>query len=118
MEVTQRFIGDVAIISVSGKLDMGVAYARCRDMIDDLIDGGCRKLVLDLGDVSHIDSTCIGLMVGTHTKLIAKGGGLRLLRTPPPIHRILSTARLTEVLVYCESEERAVESFARPPVAG
>lgn len=118
MEVTQRFIGDVVIIAVSGKLDMGVAHARCRDLIDKLIGSGCRKLVLDLADVSHIDTTCIGPLVDSHTKLIAKGGGLRLLRTPPPIHRILSIAGLTDVLVDCETEERAVESFARPPVAG
>jgi anti-anti-sigma factor len=118
MEVTQRFIGDVAIIAVSGKLDMGVTHARWRAMIDDLISAGCRKLVLDLADVSHIDTTCIGLLVGTHTKLIAKGGGLRLLRTPRPIHRILSTAGLAHVLVDCETEEGAVESFARPSVAG
>jgi anti-anti-sigma factor len=118
MDVTQRFIGDVAIIAISGKLDMGVAHARCREMIDDLIGGGCRKLVLDLADVSHIDTICIGLMVGTHRELIAKGGGLRLLRTPRPIHRILSTAGLADVLVNCETEERAVESFTRPPVAG
>ena len=118
MEVTQRFIGDVAIIAVSGKLDMGVAHARCRDMIDDLIGRGCRKLVLDLADVSHLDTTCVAVLVGTHTKLIAKGGGLRLLRTPRPIHRILSIAGLTDVLVDCETEEQAVESFARPPVAG
>lgn len=117
MEVTQRFIGDVAIIAVNGKLDMGAVYARCRDMIDEVVDGGCRKLVLDLADVSHIDTTCIGLMVGTHTKLVAKGGGLRLLRTPRQIRRILSTAGLADVLVTCETEERAVESFARP-VAG
>jgi anti-anti-sigma factor len=74
--------------------------------------------VLDLGNVSHIDSTCIGLMVGTHTRLVANGGGLRLLRTPRPIHRILSTAGLAHVLVDCETEEGAVESFARPSVAG
>lgn len=118
MEVTQRFIGDVAIIAVSGKLDMGAVYARCREMIDDLIGGGCRKLVLDLAKVSHIDTTCIGLMVGTHSRLVANGGGLRLLRTPRPIRRILSTAGLADVLVNCETEERAVESFTRPPVAG
>ena len=118
MEVTQRFIGDVAIITVSGKLDMGAVYARCREMIDEVIGGGCRKLVLDLANVSHIDTTCIGLMVGTHTKLVANGGGVRLLWTPRPIRRILSTAGLTDVLVNYETEERAVESFARPPVAG
>ena len=117
MEVTQRFIDDVAVITVGGKLDMGAVYARCREMIDEVIDGGCRKIVLDLAKVSHIDTTCIGLMLGTHTKLVAKGGGLRLLRTPRQIRRILSTGGLTDVLVTYETEERAVESFARP-VAG
>jgi anti-sigma B factor antagonist len=117
MEVTQRFIGDVAVIAVGGKLDMGAVYARCRETIDEVIDGGCRKIVLDLAKVSHIDTTCIGLMVGTHTKLFPKGGGLRLLRTPKLILRILSTAGLADVLVSYETEERAVESFARP-VAG
>jgi len=67
-------VDDVAVIAMGGELDYG-ASPQLREHIFGQIKAGRRRLVLDLSDVTFIDSTAIGVIVGAVTRLRSSGGG-------------------------------------------
>jgi anti-anti-sigma factor len=112
MQVRQQLRGDVAVVELKGKLDLGEADAALGATVDQLAKSGSVKLVLDLGGVSHIDTTCLGLLIAAYVRLRRQGGGLKLLRTPRRIREVLMIAKLDAILVTYDSEEEAIDSFA------
>lgn len=115
MQVGQKLLGDVAVLELKGRLDLGQADDTLNDTIRGLVSRGCVKLVLDLKDVSHLDTTCLGLLIAAYIRVGRQGGGLKLLRTPARIREVLAIAKLDQVLVTYDSEEQAVRSFSRRP---
>jgi anti-anti-sigma factor len=113
VKIAQKLVGDVAVLQLNGRLDLGQADEALNDTIRDLVSRGCLKLVLDLKDVSHLDTTCLGLLIAAYVRLGRQGGGVKLLGTPARIREVLTIAKLDQVLITYDSEERAVRSFSR-----
>jgi anti-sigma B factor antagonist len=103
----------VAVVELKGRLDLGQADDSLNETIQALVGKGCVKLVLDLKEVSHLDTTCLGLLIAAYVRLSRQGGGLKLLSTPARIREVLSIAKLDKVLITYDSEEQAVTSFSR-----
>ena len=77
-----------------------------------LVQGGRRKLVLDLAAVSYMDSTCIGELVSGLVTVRKNGGVMALANPTPRIERLLTIAGLTSVFQTFRSEQEAVISLA------
>jgi anti-anti-sigma factor len=112
MTIVQRQLDDVAVLELTGNLDCGTEERDLVEVIDDLAKRGCVRVVLNLKEVSHIDTTCLGLLIAAHMGFRRRRGGVNLLQTPPRIRHVLSIARLDQVLLTFETEEDALRAFA------
>jgi len=79
LTINQRTTGDVSILDLSGKITIGAGSVQLREAIRKLIDNGSKKILLNVGDVSYVDSSGIGELVNSFTNTNKVGGVLKLL---------------------------------------
>jgi anti-sigma B factor antagonist len=72
-------VGDVSVIDVSGRITLGEGSSTLRDALRGLVAQGQKKILLNLGEVSYIDSSGIGELVSAFTSVTNGGGELKLL---------------------------------------
>jgi anti-sigma B factor antagonist len=111
LKITRRPVGDVMVLDLVGRLEIGdgdIEFAAC---LDELIRAEKRKVVVNLRDVVHIDSGGIGVLVSKQASLRRRGGDLRLLHLPDSTHRALAVTRLLTVFDTFRSESDAIASF-------
>jgi anti-sigma B factor antagonist len=99
----------VAVLAASGEIDVATA-PELHDRLGKLLQGSPELLVVDLADVSFIDSTGLGVLVGAVRDVRAGGGDLRLVVTQPQIIRLLEITGLDEVFNVRSSTSDAVRS--------
>ena len=109
LALTERQIGAVTVLDLVGKLDRPHAQ-RLKDKINSLIQQGRTEIVLNLTDVSYIDSGGLGQLVASYGSVAKTSGGLKLLGVSKRNHDLLSITRLVHADAY-DSEKEAVESF-------
>lgn len=95
------------VLSVAGEVDIRTA-PQLRERISQLLNAGCRRLVLDLEGVEFVDSTALSVMVGAHKQLVKEGGGLVLVCTREPVLRVLAVTGLSKVFDVHGSMEAAL----------
>ena len=86
---------NIALLPVDGDLDV-TAVATLRASIDQLIDGGCRRIVLNMAAVGFVDSAGMGLIFREIRKMRSSGGLLSLVNVTPPVMRALALARVVD----------------------
>ena len=107
-----RKAGDVVIVDMSGRLSIGEAVLLLRTTIRRFVDDGSLKFILNLGNVSHIDSAGLGEVVRTYTTVSRQGGHLKLLNLTKRITDLLAITKLLTVFNTYDSETEAVRSFS------
>ena len=112
LKVNTRQVGDVAVIDVSGRITLGEGSSVIRDTMRDLTTKGNKKILLNLGDVSYIDSLGIGELVAGFTSVANAGGTVKLLGLTKHVKDVLQITRLYTVFEVHEDEAQAVRSFA------
>lgn len=110
--MTTRQVGDVTVIDASGRITLGEGASTFRDSIRDLAAGGHKKLLLNLGDVSYIDSSGIGEMVSGFTTIANQGGSMKLLNLTKRVKDLLQITKLYTVFEVFDDEAAAVRSFS------
>ncbi len=103
-----RDVGDVRVITLSGKITIGTGDVKIRELINSALDAGKNKILLDLADVSAIDSSGIGEMVACYTTVTKRDGQLKLMRLSPKINDILHVTQLITVFDVFDSEDEAL----------
>jgi anti-sigma B factor antagonist len=111
LQGTCREVGEIAVIDFSGKITLGEGSSMLRKTIRELIDGGRRKILINLFDVDYIDSSGIGELVSAYTTVRTVGGELKLLNLTRRVHDILQITRLFTVFDVQTEEDAAVRSF-------
>ena len=111
MKVKTRMEGDVAIISVSGKLMGGPESDTLRNEIKNLIDDGSKKFVVDLKGVPWINSTGLGALMAVYTSIQRSEGVLKLCHVSDRIQSLFMITKLLTIFDTYPSENEAVESF-------
>lgn len=112
MEIHTRTVGDVHILDISGKITLGQATTNMRFTISDILENGGSKIILNLGDVSYIDSSGIGELVRSYTTVTTRGKQLILLNLTRKVKEVLVIAKLMTVFHVYVSEQAAVQSLA------
>ena len=112
VKLTTRQVGDVTVIDASGRITLGEGASTFRDMIRDLATKGNKKLLVNLGDVSYIDSSGIGEMVSGFTTVTNHGGQLKLLSLSKRVKDLLQITKLYTVFEVFDDEAAAVRSFS------
>ena len=108
---TCRQVEDIAVIDFSGKITLGEGSSVVRKMVRELVEGGQKKILLDLSDVDYIDSSGIGEMVAAYTAVRSAKGELKLVHLTKRVHDILQITRLFTVFDVQPDEQSAVRSF-------
>jgi anti-sigma B factor antagonist len=112
VKLTTRQVGDVTVIDAAGRITLGEGASTLRDTIRDLSKNGKKKLLLNLGEVSYIDSSGIGELVSGFTSVANAGGQLKLLGLSKRIKDLLQITKLYTVFDVYEDEAGAVSSFS------
>ena len=111
LEVTERQAGDVTILDMNGSVRMGEGAIALRNSIRGLIDGGKKKILLNLGGVKNIDSSGIGELIANYTTISRDGGQLKLLNLTDKIQNLLVITKLLTVFDSYDNETEALNSF-------
>jgi anti-sigma B factor antagonist len=112
MHVTERVVGDVTIVDVSGKVTLGDGGdVVLKDKMASLVQQGTKKVLLNLADVSYVDSAGLGAIVQSYATLNKSGGSLKLLNVTKRIRDLLSITKLLTVFECLDNEAEAVKSF-------
>lgn len=102
---------NTAIVHVQGKI-IGNTVAQFRAEIEQQLQNGNNKLVIDLKNVSLLDSTALGVIIVTLQVLQRSGGKLVLLNPQKAVRNVLEVTRLTSILEVYETEEAALNAFS------
>jgi len=111
MKTTIRTKGDVAILDLKGKITIGEGDVLLRENIENLLNDGKLKIILNLAKVNYMDSSGVGELVGTFTTVNNRNGKMKLLNLTDKIHDLLQITQLLTVFECFTDEEEAVESF-------
>ena len=111
-KLNTRQVGDVTVMDVSGRITLGEGSSVIRDAVRDLIASGHKKILLNLGEVTYIDSSGIGELVAGYTSMANAGGTLKLLSLTKRVKDLLQITKLYTVFDVHEDEAHAVHSFA------
>ena len=112
VKLSTRQVGDVTVIDASGRITLGEGASNFRDSIRDLAAKGNKKLLLNLGDVSYIDSSGIGELVSGFTTVTNAGGVLKLVGLNKRVKDLLQITKLYTVFEVFDDEALALRSFA------
>jgi len=113
MKASTRQVDGVTIVDLSGRITLGEGSVVLRDTIKDLLGKGQKKILLNLGDVSYIDSSGIGELVSAFTSVRNQGGELKLLHLTKKVHDLLQITKLYTVFDVKDDEAAAIGAFTR-----
>jgi anti-sigma B factor antagonist len=114
-QATVRHNGDVAVVDLSGRLILGEASTTLRDTVAALIGEGEKKILLNLTDVSHLDSAGLGEMFAVCASVTRAGGEIKLVTPAGKIHDQMEVTKLSAVCADYQDETSAAGSFRRAP---
>jgi anti-sigma B factor antagonist len=105
-------VGDVSVVDVAGRITLGEGSSALRDLMREMVGKGQKKILLNLGEVSYIDSSGIGELVSGFTTVTNSGGHLKLLNLNKRVKDLLQITKLYTVFEVHEDEASAIRSFA------
>ena len=111
MKITRRQDNGVTIVDVSGQITLGEKGNLLRNTIRDLLDEGHKSILLNLGDVTYIDSAGLGELITAFTSVRNCGGELKLLNLTKRVNDLLQITKLYTVFDVKDDEAAAVGAF-------
>ncbi|HJR07781.1 MAG TPA: STAS domain-containing protein [Pyrinomonadaceae bacterium] len=111
LNINERQAGDVTVLDMSGKITIGEGSVALRSAIRKLIEEGKKKILLNLAQVSYVDSSGIGEFVASFTAIGREGGQLKLLNLTQKIQDLLAITKLLTVFDTYDDESSALNSF-------
>lgn len=112
VKLTTRQVGEVTVVDAVGRITLGEGASTFRDSIRDLAANGHKKLLLNLAEISYIDSSGIGELVSGFTTVANQGGTVKLLNLTKRVQDLLQITKLYTVFEVFDDEAKAVRSFA------
>ena len=113
LKITDRMVDGVAVVGIEGRIVLGEESNALREKVKSLLSGGQKKIVLNMTNVSYIDSSGLGALVASHTSARAQGASLRLANLGSKFQEILQVTKLVTVFEVFPSEAAAIGSFSK-----
>ena len=111
VKISTRQVDGVTVLDMSGRITLGEGSVQLRDAVRDLLSKGQKHILLNLGDVTYIDSSGIGELVSAFTTAKNQGGELKLLNLTRKVHDLLQITKLYTVFDVKDDEAAAVKGF-------
>ena len=112
MKAIVRQVDSVTIVDVSGRITLGEGCTQLRELIREQLRKGNKNVLLNLGDVSYIDSSGIGELVSSYTAVSNQGGNLKLLNLTKKVQDLLQITKLYTIFEVHDDEAKAISSFS------
>lgn len=112
MRIDTRTVDGVTVLDVHGKITIGEGSVELRNKIRELLQAGTKKILLNMADVSYVDSSGIGELVSSYTTVSNGGGHLKLLSLTKKLRELLAITKLLTVFECHEDEQAAIKSFS------
>lgn len=112
MQLSERRIGDVTILDLAGKLTLPDQPGQLKERISSLIFRGECRIILNLGEVSFMDSSGLGELVACHTTAWRGGATVKVVNAGRRIQDLLILTKLLTIFETFDSEVDALASFA------
>ena len=111
LHIVERESSGVTVLELSGRVTLGEESGQLRTKINDLLAQGKKRLVLDLGDISYIDSAGLGTLVAGYTSAQSQGASMKLANLTKKFNEQLNITKLVTVFEVYNSVADAVTSF-------
>ena len=118
LKAAVRRVGDVAIVDLAGRITLGEGSGLVRNTIKDLVKTGQKNILLNLKDVTYIDSAGLGELVGSYATVSNVAGNIKLLHPQSKVHDLLQVTKLYTVFIAFDDESEAVRSFTAAASGG
>ena len=119
LKTKTRHVDGITVVDVSGRITLGEETKLLRETVQRLLGGGEKEILLNLAEVSFIDSGGLGELVSAFTSVRNRGGDLKLLQLTRRVHDLLQITKLYTVFDISDDEPEAIQSFQmRKRVAG
>ena len=112
-----RKVGSVTIVDLDGRITLGESTGTLRDELRSLLGSGEKKILLNMQNVSYVDSAGLGELVGAYTTATNQGGSLKLLHLQGKMKDLMQITKLHTIFTSFDDEKTAVESFGTPASA-
>ncbi len=112
LQISTRTVGDITIFDMTGRLVLEEGVLPFRQKIEELVKQGHLKFLLNLKDVTYIDSAGVGMMVAKYLSVRRKGGDVKLLHLTRRTQRVMSITKLMKVFDVFDEEADALRSFS------
>src|ERR1700722_13894677 len=104
LKINVRESGDILILDLTGRITLGEEAASLRDTLREQIDNGHKNILLNLAEVSYIDSSGLGQLVGSFATMSSRGGRLKLLNLQKKLHELMQVTKLITVFEVYTNE--------------
>jgi anti-sigma B factor antagonist len=111
MKASTRRVDRVTVVDLSGRIKEGKDITVLRETIEDLLGKGQKRILLNLGDINHIDSSGTGALLRAFTCVRNQGGELKLLHPTKKVHDMLQNTKLSTVFDVWDDEATAIAAF-------
>jgi anti-sigma B factor antagonist len=113
VNMTSKEVDGVSVLGLNGRIILGEESSSLRERVKNLIAEGRKKIVLNMADVTYIDSAGLGILVAAHVSAKNNGAALHLSNLGNKFHDVLQLTRLLTVFSVYETEADAIRSFGR-----
>ncbi|MBM3813209.1 MAG: STAS domain-containing protein [Acidimicrobiia bacterium] len=112
VKLTTRQVGDVTVIDADGRITLGEGSTAFREKIKELLGANNKKILVNMANITYIDSSGIGELVSSFTTTTNAGGALKLLSLGKRVQDLLQITKLYTVFETFDDEAAAVRSFS------
>ncbi len=113
LRMTERDVNGITVVDIEGRIVLGEESNSFREKVKGLLAAGKRKIVLNMANVSYIDSAGLGTLVATFHSAKSQGATLKLANLGAKFREVLQVTKLMTVFDTYENESAAVQSFAK-----
>ena len=113
VRMTNSEVDGVSVVTLDGRIVLGEESTSFREKLKSLIAEGKKKIVLNMSNVTYIDSSGLGTMVASHTSARAQGASMKICNLGSKFQEILQVTKLVTVFDVYPSEAAAIASFGK-----
>ncbi len=113
LKLTNREVDGVSVVALEGRIVLGEESNALREKVKSLLAGGKKNIVLNMDNVTYIDSAGLGTLVASHHSAKSQGAALKLSNLGSKFQEVLQVTKLLTVFDVYDSETAAIRSFSK-----
>lgn len=113
LKMSDRMVGGVSVLDLEGRIVLGEESSALRERVKSLLGQDRKHIVLNMGNVSYIDSAGLGALVASYTSAKNQGAILKLVNLGQKFREVLQVTKLLTVFEVYDTEQAAISSFPK-----